>query len=142
MTEVNYRKKYAKSKIHNLGAALAKLRRIHLAAADKNALVWAEVDYLRLTRIPELLDEMGITSVKLKGIGTLGTRFEASCKTEDKEALLKWLRKYGYEDLISTDTVNSSTLKSFITNQIREKEKIPPASIVKFTPFEMAVITK
>jgi hypothetical protein len=142
MSIANYRKKYAKSKIHNLGTALAKLRKTHKTAADKNAEVWAEVDYLRLTRIPELLDEMGITSVKLKGIGTLGTRFEASCSTQDKEALLKWLRKHGYEDLIATDTVNSSTLKSFITNQIRDKEKIPPAKIVKYTPFEMAVITK
>ena len=142
MKEVNYQKKYAKSKIHNLGAALAKLRKTHQVAKDANAEVWHEVDYLRLTRIPELLEEMGITSVKLKGIGTLGTRFESSCSTQDKDALIYWLRENGFDSIISTDTVNSSTLKAFMTNQIREGEPVPPADVVKYTPFEMAVITK
>ena len=138
----DFEKKYAKSKIHNLGQALVKLRKIHQDAKEKNALVWAEVDYLRLHKIPEMLNDMEVSSVKIKGVGTLGARFEASCRTKYKDALIEWLRGNGFNSLISSDVVNSSTLKAFINAQIREGEPYPDASVVKFTSFEMAVITK
>ena len=139
---VDFKKKYAKSKIHNLGAAYVKLREQHAEIKSGAAAVWAEVDYLRLTKIPEMLNEMEVSSVKIKGVGTLGTRMEASCSTKDKDALIKWLRSNDFEDLISTDTVNSSTLKAFINNQIKDGGIVPPVDVVKFTPFEMAVVTK
>lgn len=142
MAKISFEDKYKKSKIHNLGQALAKLRAIHEEAKVKNAEVWAEVDYLRLNKIPEVMAEMEITSVKIKGVGTLGTRFESSCSTQDKDALIAWLKENHFESLISTETVNSGTLKAFINEQLRNGDVVPPAEIVKFTPFEMAVITK
>lgn len=139
---MDFKKKYAKSKIHHLGAALNKLRSQHAEIKSEAAKIWAEVDYLRLTKIPDMLDEMEISSVKIKGVGTLGTRMESSCSTKNKDALIEWLRSNSFDSLISTDTVNSGTLKAFINNQIREGEPIPSSDIVKFTTFEMAVITK
>jgi hypothetical protein len=139
---IDYKKKYAKSKLHNLGQALAKLRAQHAEIKEAAALVWAEVDYLRLTRIPEELETQEVTSVKIKGVGTLSTRIESSCSTKDKPALIAWLHENGYESIISQDTINASTLKAFINNQIKAGDEIPSAEIVKFSPYEVAVITK
>ena len=142
MPEVDHRKKYAKSKIHNLGQALNKLRAAHAALKDKAAVIWAEVDYLRFTKIPDTLNDMKLESVKLKGIGTLGVRMESSCSTVDKELLIEWLKERGFNSIISTDTINSSTLKAFVNAQMREGEEVPSADMIKFTAYEMAVITK
>jgi len=99
-------------------------------------------DHLRLHRVPEMMESMGVDNVKLTDIGRLSTRAEiyASIMPEMKEDAYDWLRENGHGDLIK-GTVNAGSLKALLKEQIREGEIIPD-EIFKVTPYTMATITK
>ena len=100
-----------------------------------------EWDKLRKELIPEKMDEMGIDSVRLKGIGTISLRADAyaSVKSGHAQDLQEWLRSHDHAELV-VSTVNSSTLKAFLKEQVREGEPIPD-DYVNFTPYTYATIT-
>jgi len=137
----DYKDAYKGAGIQQLGMSFNKLRIKHQALKDKAAEVWAEVDHLRFTAIPDKMNEEGIQTVTIKGVGRLSLRQEASCSTIDKAALFKWLEENDAADMMS-NTVNSSTLKAFIVGRIREGESIPDDTIIKFGAYDMATITK
>ncbi len=99
-------------------------------------------DDLRKVHIPNKMEEMGIESVRIEGVGTVSERTDAYCSTpaKNKQALYDWLEQHGHGDLI-TDTVNSSTLKAFMKEQILEGNDVPD-DIVNFTPYTYVAITK
>lgn len=98
-------------------------------------------DVIRKIVIPNKLDEMGMDSAKIKGVGTVSKRADAYCnvKAGCQEDLMNWLRDNGYADLIRPN-VNSSSLKAFIKELFNEGKEIP-SDIVNFTPFTYVAIT-
>jgi len=107
------------------------------------ASIWQKrFDHLRLHRVPEMMESMGVDNVKLTDIGRLSTRPEiyASIMPDMKEDAYDWLREEGHGDLIK-GTVNAGTLKAFLKEQIREGVAFPD-ELFKVTPYTMATITK
>ncbi len=138
---MEFKNKYDKAGLQQLGKSFNNLRLKHEKAKRQAAEIWAEVDYLRFTAIPDMMNEQDIQTVTIKGVGRLSLRMEAQCKTVDKQSLFEWLEEIDATELMS-NTVNSSTLKAFILNRIREGEPIPDDGIIKFSTYEMATITK
>lgn len=136
-----FEEKYKGVSIAKLAKAMVKLRDKHDKQKEAAALTWSEVDYLRFIAIPKALDSAGLESVKVPGVGRVGLRPDASCKTIDPIALVDWLKDHDHGDL-AKPTVNSSSLKALIKELIREGEEIPGDDIIEFKPFEFAVITK
>ena len=86
------------------------------------------------------MEEMGLESARIKGVGTLSLATDAYCTTpaDARLDLQEWLRAHDAGDLIQ-ETVNASTLKAFCKEQIGKGNDIPP--MVKFTPYTYAKIT-
>lgn len=105
-----------------------------------------EYDMIRLKSLPDLMAEEDIRTMTIEGIGRvqLGSDVYASIVGDKKEPAYKWLRDHNYGDLIQ-ETVNSSTLKSFVKeyqqNMEEGKEELP-AELFKVQPFLRVSIVK
>jgi len=112
----------------------------HKALKAQAAEIYAAYEYLRKVAIPRKMEEMGIEMVRLDGIGTVSLRTDAYCTVpaQYREELHDWLRYNGHADLV-TSTVNASTLKAFIKEQMMEGQEVP--DMVKFEPYTYATIT-
>lgn len=99
----------------------------------------AEFDVLRLELIPTKMEEAGMESVKVEGVGRISLTGDAYVSLTDKEGFFDWLQTNNLQNLI-TETVNPSTLKAFAKKRIKDGLEIPAA--VKFTPFTRAAITR
>ena len=99
-------------------------------------------DDLRKVHIPNKLEELGIESARITGVGTVSERTDAYCSVPaaNRQALYEWLEAHDHGDLI-TDTVNSSTLKAFMKEQIMLGHEVPD-DIVNFNPYTYVAITK
>lgn len=122
--------------------ALRDLKADHADAKSSASALNGEIELLTKTLIPEEMDSMEVSSMNIKGVGRLGLRADAYCTVPaaNKERLYEWLRDNDFEALIS-ETVNSSTLKAFMKEQILEGNDVPD-EIVNFSPYTMATITK
>ena len=101
-----------------------------------------EYDFLRLTHLPEQLENEGIQNIKVEGVGKVTLRGDVyvSVLAENREEFHGWLRDTGRGDLIK-DSVNASTLKAAAKQWLKAGEVIPE-TLVKITPYTQAVITK
>lgn len=110
--------------------------KLHQSQAQKR------FDEVRKIKLPALMEEMGIDNVKITGIGRISIRQEAyaGMNKDHKVEAYEWLEANGHGDLIQP-TVNGSTLKAFLKEQVKKGEIIPD-DLFNFTPFEMAIITK
>lgn len=99
-------------------------------------------DFLRITKIPTVMNDEGIDRISVKGVGrvSITADMHVSIKADKKEAFYTWLRDNGRTDLIS-ETVNPSTLKSSVKKMFQNGE-IPPEELLNISPFERASITK
>lgn len=99
-------------------------------------------DHLRKFRIPEMMEDMGQETTKLKDVGVISLRPEmyASIPKGMLKEAYAWLEENGHGDIVK-ETINSSTLKAFIKEQIKEGETLPEG-LFKVEPYMMAAITK
>lgn len=137
----DFKAKYENLDLKQLARKFKMLREKHEDMKAKAAEVWREVDYLRFEALPEALEEAGLDTALITGVGRISTRVEASVKTNDKDALRAWLIEVGAEGLL-TETVNSSSLKAFIMNRIRDGGDLPGEGVIEFKPFTVATLTK
>ena len=91
----------------------------------------ALLESLKTNTIPQQMEDEGIETVRVEGIGTayLTTTAKASIQTGQKEAAFEWLRENDLGDLI-TETANASTLSASFTEAIKEGTP-PPVSLFK-----------
>lgn len=132
---------YSDLDITELATAMKEIRKELDASAAITSNFQKRFDYLRKNIIPLKLEDAGMTSVRLTGVGTLSLHPDAYTQTLDSPALMQWLEEQGLGDLIK-DTVNPSTLKSFAKSRIKDGLPLPPDEIFKFTPYQAARITK
>ena len=106
-----------------------------------SARTYAEFEVLRKQILPKAMDDMGLETAKVEGVGRIQIGVQVSAKQVDKMALMTWLEANGHSSLIA-ESVNSSTLSSFMKVQIAQGEPFPDDSIVDFTTFEVASVVK
>ncbi len=101
-----------------------------------------EFDYLRKSVLPDKMEELGFDTVNITGIGRISLRAEiyASIVADQKEAAFAWLAENGHGALIK-DTVNASSLKAFMKEQLGLGE-VFPEEMFNCTPYTMATLTK
>lgn len=124
------------------------IRSMKVMMSDKEAVeetlkvINKEFDYLRLSLIPKIFEDRGISNMKLDGIGRVGLTADiyASIPADKREEAYQWLSDTGHGDLIGS-TVNASTLKAFLKGQLLKGEELPDG-LFKVTPFTRASITK
>ena len=126
--------------INELAEEMSKLAAVYADLDQQAATIYLKWDAIRKLHIPAKMDELGIESIKIKDIGTVGFRSDAWCTTLDALGLAKWLRTNKHKELIK-ESVNASSLKSFLKELIKEGKTLPPEEIVKFTPYSYVSIT-
>lgn len=101
-----------------------------------------QFDILRLRFIPEKMEEDGIRNITIEGIGRVGVTGDMYVSTlaENREGLKQWMREHDHGALVS-ETINASTLKSWVKHQIADGEEYP-VDLINVTPFTRASITK
>lgn len=99
-------------------------------------------DIIRFEVIPSTMDDQGIQSVNIKGVGTLYLSGEVlvSVKQAMGPDLQDWLRDHGFGDLIS-EVVNSSTLAAFVREQMKAGHEVPE-HLLNIHPRTRAAIKK
>ena len=109
--------------------------------AEKTALQ-KEYDELRIQIIPERMEEQGVQNITLKGVGRLSCTgdLRVSVLAANRVDLHDWMRGNDHAELV-TNTINSSTLKAWVKEQIREGEEYP-IDLIAISPFMRASITK
>jgi hypothetical protein len=139
---MSYEDKYKGKTIAELAQCLKDAKAMYDDLKSQSGEAYAEYDYLRLTLVPAVMEEMGITSTNVKGVGrlTVTADLRASIPAAHKEAAYQWLRDNGHADIIA-ETVNSSTFKAFCKEQIKDGEELPD-DIFKIDPFDRASLTK
>lgn len=92
------------------------------AAKNKATEIQKEYDLLRRVVIPKRMEEAGVDSAKFASISKgirIQDEFFVSTREDQRESLYHWLRDNG-EDALITETVNSSTLRAYITRRIKD----------------------
>lgn len=99
-------------------------------------------DLLRLKIIPDKLDQEGLSSINIRGVGRLGVTLDCnvSVLAENRAAFYEWLEAEGHGGIIKP-YAQPATVKAFIKEQIKEGHKFPD-DLVKADPFFRASVTK
>lgn len=106
------------------------------------ASVKAPLDDLRLKKIPELMESLGVKTATFAGLGRVQTAPDlyASTRKGKKPDAMQWLRDTGYEGMIS-ETYNASSLKALFRRMLVEGVEIPD-EMFSIQPFVRASIVK
>jgi hypothetical protein len=101
---------------------------------------WTEIyDKLSLQVVPERMQEEGVTNMKIENVGRVELRADMWVTTRNTDALQQWLIERDMGDIIKP-TVNGSTLKAFLREQMKKGQDIPDEEIVSIVPYIRAVI--
>jgi hypothetical protein len=116
------------------------IRKEEVEAALKQ--INAEYDMLRLRKIPETMEVLGVRNATFEGLGRvqLAEDIYASTREGQKEAGIQWLRDCGYDGMI-TEGYNASSAKALFRRMIKDGQPIPE-EIFSITPFTRASIVK
>ena len=100
-------------------------------------------DFMRYTRLPDIMDQNDIESMKIEGVGAvyLTSDMNVSTRAGKKEEAIDWLVQNGFGDIVQ-ETVNASTLKAVIKKEVINKGQEPPEDIFNVSPFTRSQITK
>jgi len=128
----------------NLSSAVKFLHslRYQLDSAEETAsILRKKYDWMSINYIPVRMETEGVESLKVDGVGRINIRADMWTQTLNTAALQSWLLEHDLEDLI-VPSVNGSTFKAFLKEQLKKGNEIPDDTIVKITPYSRAVITK
>jgi hypothetical protein len=100
----------------------------------------AEFDTIRNELLPAAMEDEGIESCKIEGLGRVSLTGDMWVRTQNAVQLMKWLGDEGLGDLIK-DSVASSTLKACLKERMEAGKPMPGDDIVKVTPYTRASIT-
>jgi hypothetical protein len=101
-----------------------------------------EYDFLRITKVPEKMQDEGIERLTVAGVGrvSLTADMHVSVKADQRERFFEWLRDNGRSELLQ-ETINPSTLKAAVKKMYRSGEDVPE-DLLNVSPFTRASITQ
>lgn len=126
--------------VAEMAAWLKELRELNEAADRLKKTVGAVYDHMRTVTIPERMDEEGLSSMRVEGVGMVKLTSDLYTSVKDKDSLYRWLEEHGLDHLIQ-EQVNAQQLKSVLRKRLESGEEVPQ-DLVKMTPFTRASITK
>jgi len=128
--------------LHELACRMKTLqeRKAELEEILKN--VNADLDEIRLKKIPAKMESLGVQTISFAGLGRLQLAADlfASTREGQKGAAMQWLRDCGYGDMIS-ETYNASSIKALFRRMIADGADVP-ADIFNVSPFIRASLVK
>lgn len=97
-------------------------------------------DYVSFTVIPEIMEDEGIDTTTYVGVGKIICESDMRCNVPaaNRDLLKDWLVEHGHGSLVS-ETVNASSLKALIKEQLKEGNEIPD-ELVKIHSYTRAKI--
>lgn len=101
----------------------------------------AAYDTLRFTVIPKLMNDEGIPTVTVAGVGRVNLQDDVQVKVLNQGGLRDWLVEHEFEDMIKP-TVNAATLAAFVRKRIKEAEDLPGEAVIEVKPISRATITR
>ena len=110
--------------------------------AKRKSALQKDYDILRHGIVPEKLDDEDMQNITIKGIGRLGASpmLQVSVPAGNREALEQWMHDNDFSELVK-GTINSSTLKAWVKEQMGKGADIPD-DLLKINVFMMATLTK
>lgn len=99
-------------------------------------------DYLTISITPDKMEDEDVETMKIAGVGRLQVKSDIRCSlpAKNRDAMKIWLEDEGHESMV-TSTVNSSTLKAFVKE--RMKDDLPyPKELLKVEPYSRATVVK
>lgn len=124
-----------------IASAMKRLKDRYDAADKKAAELYREYDAIRKIYLPEVMEKNGLETVRYTGIGLVQLASDAYISQKDANKLAAWLKSKKHGSLIKP-TINSSSLKSFIFELVKDGRPIPDDTMINFTPYSYAKITK
>jgi len=134
---------YDRMSIAELGACIKELKgQLEELGAEKSS-IQKIYDFLTITVVPERMDDEGLEVIKIKDVGRLqlASDIRCACPAGNREDLYKWLTDHGHAAMI-TDTVNASTLKAFVKEQMKQADGEYPKDLLKIDPYSRATVVK
>lgn len=128
------------AELAEVGTLLRDLKEVHEALESLKSHVGKVYDFYRTAVVPARMEDAGVETVKISGVGRLGLTSDLNVSCPDKIEAFKWLEEIGSGDLIQ-DTVNASSLKAMLKRRLQSGEDIPE-EIYVIKPFTRASITK
>lgn len=143
MTYEELHQMYEELTLTQLAKEMVRLKEAKTQADEALKAATAEFDLVRLKVVPDKMSELDISSMNINGVGRLGIAGDAYCSTlkGQKGALFQWMEDNDHVSLI-TEVINPSTLKAFIKEQKDLGNPIPDDTIISYTPFLRASVTK
>jgi hypothetical protein len=131
---------YEEADLRSLAEEMQRLAEELDLISQKKTSLQKQYDKIRLEVIPRRMEDEGIDSIKLSGIGNVMVTDDvyASIPADMAAEAMQWLNDHGHGGLVK-NTVNPSTLKAFAKKMIREGEPLPE-EFFKVTPFSRASI--
>lgn len=128
------------SNLSEIGTVLRDLKEAHEALDRIKSAVGKVYDFYRTAVVPSRMEDEGVDSLKITGVGRLGLTSDLNVSWPNKEAGMRWLEQIGSGDLI-TETVNAASLKAMLKRRLQSGEDID-SDIFDVKPFTRAAITK
>lgn len=134
--------KYDGMSLVDLVQAMSTLQNRKESVEEQLKIINKEFDFLRITKIPTVMEDEGVDRISVTGIGrvSLTADMHVSVKAEKKGDFFVWLRDNGRSDLLQ-ENVNPSTLKAAVKKMLRDGEDWPD-DMLNVSPFTRASITK
>jgi hypothetical protein len=98
-------------------------------------------DTLRFVVVPEWMDEKGVPSITVEGVGRCNVTDDVQVKVNAKGGLFEWLTKNEFEDMIQQN-VNAQTLAAFVRKRLKAGLPLPDADVMEVKPVTRAAITR
>jgi len=116
----------SEKRIIDLASRLRELKTTKDEIEDSLSVVNAEIKNIQEKDLPGLMQDAGVASMKLEGVGTLYLRSEVriGLKAEDRQTGYQWLAENGHGDLI-VEYVWPKTLQSFAREQLEKGVTMP-----------------
>jgi hypothetical protein len=134
--------KYDPMSVVELIESMYSLQQRKEAIEDQLKAINKEYDFLRITKVPQKMEDEGIERLSVAGVGrvSLTADMHVSIKASQRERFYEWLRDNGRTDLLQ-ETINPSTLKAAVKGMYKSGEEVPE-DLLNVSPFTRASITK
>ena len=108
----------------------------------RGAEIQARIDELRFNLLPAKMEDEGVESITIQGIGTVDLKLykHASIVKDHEDQAFAWLREHGGAGIIKTkDSVHWSSLTAHVTKMF-QKGIPPPDGVINFKMLPAASI--